>query len=148
MNVEADSDLYWNETTATGASARSFLVNAYRAGSFNTIARVPETGEIIASGTISAFSLARTTAVGDAQTVEIRPDGSKVIRFTIVGENLPPNLEVRIRMNYQGTVFPDGSRELVLRASDFSSNGIADVLVETSSNPPQLCHSMHAVLSE
>jgi hypothetical protein len=52
----------------------------------------------------------------------------------------------RIRMNYQGTVFPDGSRNLVLRARDFSSNGIANVIVETSSDPPQLCHSMHAVL--
>jgi hypothetical protein len=146
MDIEADSALYWQETTAAGATSRSFLANAYTAGEFTTIARVPETGEIIASGTVSAFSLTRTTAVGDAQTVLIRPDGSKVIRFSIVGENLPPNVEVRIFMKYQGTVFPDGSRTLVLRSSDFSSNGIANVLVETSSDPPQLCHTMHAVL--
>jgi hypothetical protein len=59
---------------------------------------------------------------------------------------LPANIEIRLRLNYQGSTFPDGSRDLVLHASDFSSNGIADILVETSSNPPQLCHSMTAFL--
>jgi hypothetical protein len=59
---------------------------------------------------------------------------------------LPPNIEIRLRLNYQGSTFPDGSRDLALHASDFRSNGIADILVETSSDPPQLCHSMTAFL--
>jgi hypothetical protein len=146
MIVEADSELFFNETTSSVSPTRSFLVNAYNAREYTTIARVPETGEIIATGIVSAFSLARATATGDSQVVEIRPDGSQVIRFTIVGENIPDNLEIRLRMNYQGTVFPDGSRDLILRASDFSSTGSVDIYVETSSDPPQLCHSMNGYL--
>jgi hypothetical protein len=146
MDIEADSALFWRETTASGATSRSFLVNAYNADNFRVAARIPATGRIIAVGDVSAFSLARAGATADAQTVETRPDGSKVIRFTIVAENLPSNAEIRIHMNYQGTIFPNGSRDLTLRPSDFSSNGIANVLVETSSDPPQLCHSMRAYL--
>jgi hypothetical protein len=147
MMIEPDSALFWRETTASpGASSRSFLANAYDAGDYRAIARCPDTRRILAVGNVSVFSLARAGSTADAQVVEIRPDGSKVMRFTIVAENLPTNAEIRIRMNYQGTVFPDGSRNLVLRARDFSSNGIANVIVETSSDPPQLCHSMHAVL--
>jgi hypothetical protein len=146
MGIEADASLFWSETTASGATSRSFLANAYEAGDYRAIARCPDTGNILAAGTVSAFSLARATQTNDSQVVEVRPDGSKVIRFTIVGENLPDNLELRLRMNYQGTVFPDGSRDLILRRSDFSESGVANILVETSSNPPQLCHSMSAIL--
>jgi hypothetical protein len=147
MDIEADATLYWRETTASPAApTRSFLANAFYAGETRVIARIPSTRQIIAVGKISSFSLARAGESADAQTVLLRPDGSKVIRFTIVGENLPDNIEIRLRLNYQGSTFPDGSRDLVLHASDFSSNGIADILVETSSNPPQLCHSMTAFL--
>jgi len=146
MGIEADAALFWSETTVAGATSRSFLTNAYEAGDYRAIARCPDTGNILASGTVSAFSLARATQTNDAQVVEVRPDGSKVIRFTIVGENLPDNLEIRLRMNYQGTVFPDGSRVLILRRSDFSESGVANIIVETSSDPPQLCHSMSAIL--
>lgn len=146
MGIEADASLFWSETTASGATSRSFLANAYEAGDYRAIARCPDTGNILAAGTVSAFSLARATQTNDSQVVEVRPDGSKVIRFTIVGENLPDNLELRLRMNYQGTVFPDGSRDLILRRSDFSESGVANILVETSSNPPQICHSMSSFL--
>ena len=147
VDIEADATLYWRETTASpSAPTRSFLANSFYAGETRVIARIPSTRQIIAVGKISSFSLARAGESADAQTVLLRPDGSKVIRFTIVGENLPANIEIRLRLNYQGSTFPDGSRDLVLRRSDFSSNGIADILVETSSNPPQLCHSMTAFL--
>ncbi len=146
MNIEADSALFWNETTAAGATVRSFLVNAYEAGTRRAVARVPATGEIVATGEVQTFSLTRANATGDSQVVERRADGSSVIRFTIVAENLPANAEIRIHMNYQGTVFTNGSRDLILHPSDFNSNGIASVLVEASSDPPQICHSMSASL--
>jgi PA14 domain/Bacterial TSP3 repeat len=146
MGIEADAALFWNETTAPGATSRRFLANAYEAGDYRTIARCPDTGRILAAGTVSAFSLSRATQTNDAQVVEIRPDGSKVIRFTVVAENLPANAEIRLRMNYQGTTFMDGSRDLILRPGDFDESGIANIRVETSSDPPQLCHSMSAIL--
>jgi hypothetical protein len=146
MDVEADSALFWDETTVAGGSVRSFLANAYHAGTYRVIARVPATGEIIAAGEVSAFTLTRANATADAQIVQIRPDGSRVIRFTIVAENLPPNAEIRIHLNYQGSIFSNGGRDLILHASDFSTHGVANIYVETSSNPPQLCHSMSAFL--
>jgi hypothetical protein len=60
--------------------------------------------------------------------------------------NLPANLEIRLRLNYQGITFEDGSRNLTLRPGGFNSNGTANILLETSGNPPQLCHSVQAVL--
>ncbi len=146
LQVEADDALFWSETTAQGASSRSFLTNAYNAGEYRVIARCPDTGKILGVGRVSVFSLTRAGASYDAQVVETRADGSSVLRFTITGENLPSNLEIRLHMQYQGSIFPDGSRDFVLHSYDFSANGVADVLVETSSNPPNLCHSMYAVL--
>jgi hypothetical protein len=145
MAVEADAALFWRETTAAGAASRSFHVEAYEAEDYRAIARCPDTSRILAAGTVSAFSLYNAKQTIDAQIVEVRPDGSKVLRFSIVGENLPAHLAIRFELKYQGVTLPDGSRTLTLRPRDFSSSGVADILVETTSDP-RLCHSMQALL--
>jgi len=145
MAVEADAALFWRETSAAGSASRSFRVEAYEAGDYRAIARCPDTARILAAGTVSAFSLYHANQTLDAQIVEVRPDGSKVLRFSIVGENLSAHLAIRFELKYQGVTFPDGSRYLTLRPRDFSSSGVADIIVETTS-APRLCHSMQALL--
>ena len=64
-------------------------------------------------------------------------------RFSIVASNLPVNAEIRIRTYYQGATFADGGRDLVLRVSDFNSNGIADIYIEYGpEGNPAICHSI------
>lgn len=147
MNIEANDNIAWNETTTAGAAARSFVVDVYETGTSHVIARLPDSGDIVARGTIQAFSVAAVGETSDAQIVEIRPDGSQVYRFTIVEENLPPNAEIRLRTYFQGAIFSNGSRDLVLRPSDFSSNGIADVLIEWGdATPHRICHTVRTYL--
>ncbi|MES2995411.1 MAG: discoidin domain-containing protein [Verrucomicrobiota bacterium] len=147
MNVEVGGKLGWVETTAAGAAARSFLANAYETGAHHVIARLPATGDIIARGTVEVFDIAAVDETQDAQLVLIRPDGSRVHRFTIVGENLPPHIELRLRTHFQGIVFSNGSRDLTLHAGDFDSNGVANVRIETpDATPHRLCHTVDTFL--
>lgn len=147
MDIETNSDIAWNETTTAGATARSFVVDIYESGTSHVIARLPETGDIIARGTLNAFTIAKVGETSDAQLVLIRPDGSRVYRFTIVAENLPANAEVRLRTYFQGAIFSNGSRDLVLRAGDFSSNGTANVLIEWGdATPHRICHTVRTYI--
>ncbi|MCP5532891.1 MAG: hypothetical protein H7A48_06945 [Akkermansiaceae bacterium] len=147
VDLQPSSTLSWAESTEPGASARSFTVSAYDPGPHAVLARIPETGDIVARGTVNAFSVAKVGETADAQLVLIRPDGSRVYRLTIVAENLPSNAEVRLNTYFQGAVFSDGSRELVLRSSDFSSNGVADILIEWPDDTPhRICHTVRTFL--
>lgn len=147
MDIETNDDIAWNETTVTGSSSRSFLVGMYESGTSYIVARLPSTGEIIARGTLNAFTIAKVGETSDSQLVLIRPDGSRVYRFTVVAENLPANAEVRLRTHFQGAIFSNGSRDLVLRSSDFSSNGTADILIEWGdATPHRICHTMRTYL--
>lgn len=146
--IEADSALYWYETTAVSEVPRSFLVKAFNAENTHVIARIPETGEILARGTVHAFSLSRSNMTSDAQLVERRPDGSGVYRFTMVSENLPSNVSFNMFAQYQGTIFSSGSRNHTVYASDFSSNGIANIYMETSADTPRICHYVSSILDD
>jgi hypothetical protein len=147
MTIETNNDIGWYEMTAAGAATRSFFVNVYETGTSHVIARLPETGDIIARGTLQAFSVFRADETGDTQLVLIRPDGSHVYRFTIVAENLPANAEVRLCTYFQGAIFSNGSRDITLRAADFNSNGIADVFIERGDDDVhKICHTVTTVI--
>ncbi len=147
MTIEANDDIGWYEITAAGDDTRSFTVDVFETGTSHVIARLPETGDIIARGTLKAFTVSNVSETGDAQLVLIRPDGSRVYRFTIVAENLPANAEVRLAIIIQGATFSNGGGDLTLRPSDFNSNGIADIFIERGDDSmPQICHSATIVL--
>jgi hypothetical protein len=149
MDIEAGSDLTWVETTAPGASSRSFTVDAYQTGPSYVLARLPETGDIVARGTVSAFTVARVGETADAQLVEIRPDGSRIFRFTIVAEGMPDNVNLELNTYFPGATFPSGSRDLVLEAADLDENGIASILIEWPGDLySRVCHTLRVVLAE
>ncbi len=145
--VEADSNIVFAEQGSNGSN-RDFLVEAYNASSYNVVARVPETGAIITTGNVHAFDLARASSSADAQIVEIRPDGSSIVRFTIVAENLPLGVQIRLSIGYSGSVFSNGGNIIFLTSTDLSPTGIGVVYVESSLDPPRICHSMRASLIE
>lgn len=146
IDIQAASSLTWAESSAAGSTTRSFVVSAYDAGQHAVLARLPETGDIIAQGVVDAFAVGRVGETGDAQTVEVRPDGTRVFRFTIVAA-LPENIELKLSTYYQGAVFPNGSRNLTLTSDDFDPSGIANVFIEwIGTGPPKLCHTLSVVL--
>ncbi|MBN8457662.1 MAG: hypothetical protein J0M04_07485, partial [Verrucomicrobia bacterium] len=135
-------------TTAPGALTRSFTVDAYQPGLHPILARVPETGEIIAKGNVNAFILAGAAETDDAQCVDYLAGGGVRFSFTMVADAFPPNGEIHLRTYYQGAVFGNGSRDLILRASDFDENGIANIYMEwaAGAGSPRTCHSAEVFL--
>ena len=85
---------------------------------------------------------------GDSQLVEIRSDGSHIYRFSITADNLPPNAEIRLATHYQGAVFSNGSRYLTLTRADFSTTGVANILIELPNGADhRTCHTMETFLN-
>lgn len=142
LSVESDDTLTWVED-ATAGQPRHFLVSTYDTGTKYVLARVPETGDVLARGTVNAFHIAQADRTSDAHLVEVLPDGTRRYRFTIMATNLPENAEIRIRTYHEGATFPDGGRDLILRASDFGSTGIANIYIDWELDGiPEFCHGI------
>lgn len=149
FDVSADDALSWTESTVEGQTDRSFVVDSYEAIDRHVLARVPETGEIIARGTVSGFHVAGVDETNDAQLVSVAEDGTRRYRYTVVAEGLPEDGYIVLRNHYQGTAFLDGGNELILTAADFNTNGIADVYVEWGGDGSgKLCHTLNVFLNE
>jgi hypothetical protein len=142
--VEADERLVFTETTTGGA--RKFLVGTSEAVNRHTIARLPENingapSAILARGTVHCFDVITVSQTRDASIVTQYPDGTWLMKSTLVAVNLPPGIIVRLRAVNQGTLFTNGSTTLNLRAGDFDINGIATVYYEWSgTGSPKMCH--------
>jgi hypothetical protein len=148
MDIEAGCNLTWVETTAPGSSNRSFTVDVYETGTRYVIARLPQTGDIIARGTINAFMVGTAVETADMQYMEYLPGGAIRFRFTLVAEGLPPNAEIRLTTYFQGAIFGDGSRTLTLLPADFDRNGIANVFIELGPEmDPKTCHTLEVFLT-
>lgn len=84
----------------------------------------------------------------DAQVVTQYSDGSWLMSHTIVANNVPSNLLMRITIKNQGNLFTNGTNVLELRASDFDANGIATIFYEAPAGivTPKLCHSIESFI--
>ena len=147
MNIDPGSNLTWVETTASGATDRSFTVDVYETGTRYVIARLPQTGDIIARGTINAFDVGRVPETGDMQLALTLPDGTRRFRFTITADGLSDHVEIRLSTYFQGAIFGDGSRTLILHAADFDANGIAEIFIEVGPDmDPKTCHYLRTYI--
>ena len=132
--VENDSRLTFKEDTAA-TSARSFWVTPFQAGARHVIARLPASadgtpGAILTRGTIAAFYFAFIDETSDAIVVTTYPDGTHLMRGSVVAVGLPPEIIIRLTGHYQGTTFIDGATQMDLTAADFDQNGIALIYYE------------------
>ena len=121
VDLQPSSTLAWVETTAPGALTRSFTVDAYEPGLHPILARVPDTGEIIARGNVSAFAVYSAHETDDTRLVEILPDGTHIYGYTIIADNLPSNAEIRFLTYYAGAIYGNGSRNFVKISQSCSS---------------------------
>jgi hypothetical protein len=58
------------------------------------------------------------------------PDGTKLMRGSIVVVGLPPDIHILLTSHYQGSVFVNGATQMWLSAADFDQNGLAQVYYE------------------
>lgn len=143
--IQPDSRIAWLETTSPEASARAFRVNSTAPGQRHVLARLPGaiTGApaaILSRGTVNTFYLAYLDETSDIEVSFIYPDGTRLMRGSIVAIDLPPDIAIRLNTYYQGTVFLDGSNQLWLTAADFDQNGIADIWFEwAGQGDPYVC---------
>lgn len=144
LTVQPDSRLSWAETTADD-SPRSFLVGTLEAGQRHVLARIPDDAvgapsAIVARGTVNGFYLAYIDETADARLVHTYPDGTSLMRGSIVAVGLPPDVFIRLSTYYQGTLFINGSNTLWISAADFDTNGIANIYFEWAGNgSPYMC---------
>jgi hypothetical protein len=143
--VQPDSRIAWLETTAAGAVTRSFSVNSTAPGQRHVLARLPEditgaAGAVVARGTVNTFYLAYLDETSDIAVVFTYPDGTKLMRGSIVAVGLPPDIAIRLNTYYQGTIFTNGANTLWLNATDFDQNGITDLYFEwAGQGSPYVC---------
>lgn len=143
--VQPDSRIAWLETSAAGAAARSFRVNSTAPGQRHVLARLPEditgaAGAILSRGTVNTFYLAYLDETSDIAVVFTYPDGTKLMRGSIVAVGLPPDIAIRLNTYYQGTVFLNGANQLWLTAADFDQNGIGAIYFEwAGQGNPYVC---------
>jgi hypothetical protein len=143
--VENDDHLILHQISA---SPRAFLANLGEAGNWHILARLPEAidgapGGIMARGTIHGYRTAYVDETADAELYSIRPDGTKIYRFTLAVKDLPPDVGLLVKAHHVGTVFPDGSRERVLTLADFDANGLATVYLESAGELlAKVCHKI------
>jgi hypothetical protein len=145
--IEADERINLLETTAS-SGPRAFSATVYEAANRHIIARLPANIEgapsaILARGTAHGFRLAYLNETGDAQIVHRYDDGTWLMSGTLIVQNLPADILIRLRTEHQGTVFPDGSKIRWLTAADFDANGIATIYYEWSgTGSPKLCNHL------
>ncbi|MCF7733350.1 MAG: hypothetical protein K9N23_16795, partial [Akkermansiaceae bacterium] len=142
--VQPDSRVFWEETTIDG-TPRSFSVMPFEAACYRVLARLPDgisgaPSAILARGTLNAFYLAYIDETGDAQLVHTYPDGTRLMSGSLVAVGLPPDVHIRIKSFFQGSLFINGSDTLWLTAADFDQNGIAKIFFEwKGEGNPNMC---------
>ena len=132
--VQADSHLTWQENTAAGAK-RGFWVTPYQDGVRQVLARLPDgvdgaPGAILARGTVNACYFAFIDETADSVVVTTYPDGTTLMRGSVVAVGLPPDIHILLTAFFQGTVFTNGSNQMWLTSADFDQNGVAQVYYE------------------
>ena len=145
--IEADAAAIFTETTADPAvGPRRFSVQVDTAENLYVVARLPQgidgaPSAILARGTIHGFEVARLDQTRDAEIIQRYPDGTWLMRSTVVAVNLPVGIMIRMTTINQGTLFINGSTTLELRADDFDANGITQIFYEWSGqDSPKVCH--------
>jgi len=144
LTVQADSRISLKEITAAGAP-RSFRVSTFEAGERHVVARIPDDvpgapSAIVDRGTVNSFYLAYIDETCDAKLVHTYTDGTRLMSGTIIAVGLPPDVYIRIKSLFQGTLFVNGADALWLTNADFDQNGIATIYFEwTGADSPKMC---------
>jgi hypothetical protein len=151
--VEADQRLAWGEIPTGPAETRRFTVGITEAGQRRVIARLPNApdgspGVIAAHSTVNGFCVAWSDQTNDAALVHVYADGSRLMHSSLIVVGLPPDITIGISLIFQGTQFPDGSRQLWLTSDDFDINGMAHIYFEMPpGTDPGMCNNLTVYLT-
>jgi hypothetical protein len=137
LAVEWDKNLSVVEQTPPTVGRR-FQVTPLTSGTLYGVARLSPGGPIVARGALSASNIYNASITGDSQVISMNPDGTQLVRNSIVIDALPPGGYVVIQIFVSGALFEDGTTQKILTAADFI-NGVAIFNINWV-NQHSVCH--------
>ncbi|MEI6535445.1 MAG: PA14 domain-containing protein, partial [Verrucomicrobiaceae bacterium] len=140
-----DGDIGLDEWVRQPNESRRFTVNSagIKSGVPRVLARLSDGGPIVGSTNVNVFWFAAASDTGDAQVIQVLPDGTRVVEVRYVIDGIvPPDLSIWLQFYVDDAVFADGSSWHELKASDFDASGEARLLIYKApgNNSPAICH--------
>ena len=151
--IQADSLLTLEELVRKPSQSRR-LIASYPQGSSGSprvIARISPGGPIAASTTVNAFWIVSARDSRDARVVQVLPDGTRVVEFSLtIDGRIPPDLALRIELFVPDAVFADGSTSYELTAADFDENGVARIIAYKAPGKgvAKVCHRIFSYAND
>ncbi len=140
--IEKDPRVYLTGQTATTGLA--FLADATQIGDLHVLARLPNAGPIVARGTLAMLNVSSTSTTNDTSIVYTYDNGDRLVRMGITIDDLPPGGYLRLDIFVAGVTFEDGTRSLILHASDFDQNGVAYAVFNyPAGTTTSVCHHLY-----
>lgn len=136
-----DNSLSATEYTPPETGGRKLSLTAMTDGQQYIVARLSPQGPILARGIVQVPRVYNATQTGDTQILQEYPNGDKLIRSSIVVDDLPQGGYVMIHIFIAGATFEDGTVDKKLTAADFV-NGVAYFNILTPKDGTHnVCHT-------
>lgn len=129
--LQSDALLTLEEVVRKPSQSRRLIAWYPQGGSGapRVIARTSPGGPIATSTTVNAFWIVSARDTRDARVVQVLPDGTRVVEFSLtIDGHIPSDLALRIELFVPDAVFADGGTTYELTAADFDENGIARII--------------------
>ncbi len=136
--IEHDEDLQVGAKALFGGGTRFTLMHSEDIPYYMT-ARVGTDGPIMDQAEILAV-------YGDNgsywRIIEVFTDGSRMVEVRLQLGNIPPDIEVHLRIFKGGVTFDDGTINRTLTAADFDENGVATYrMIQSATSWGSVCHT-------
>lgn len=122
--VEHDPRLGFVEVDPSAEGYRTFRVDTFDPVERRVLARTEVGGAIIDHGVVEGYQVYSTSQTGDVNFVQTFSNGDRIVRMSIVAPYLPEGAYIKLKIFVSGVTFLDGTKEKVLTAADFDSNGV------------------------
>lgn len=125
------------------AGGTRFAVSSANIEESYVIARLGEDGPVLGHATVRSLRVA-TVSDTAMDTLQVYPDGSKLIGVPVIVNNLTDDTRVEIEIFVQGVTFEDGTIFKVLTKADFDQYGrIYLKFIYPAGVDGSICHRVH-----
>lgn len=128
LPLESDDGLLLEDLAVSEGSPRriSASYGIDRAATPRVLARLWETGPVVADTTVNVFRVVMASESRDVRLVEILPDGTRVVEISfLIDGKIPADLSIWLDFFVTDALFENGDSRYHLTAADFDENGEA-----------------------
>ncbi len=132
-----DSILVFRQTTNISLCGKT-------AGGAYIVARLGETGPVLASTRISVLDVNTHKNDGYYKLITTFDDGSKLVEGRVTLSEVPSDLRIQLVIYTAGTTFEDGTITKWLTAADFDANGVCRYrMLKSATSATATCHAIN-----